>query len=206
MRPRHLFFLLLILSFATTLQAQRKSWAVGVQIGENFSTLTGESDYDFRPGWSAGIHLSHYLLNDLVIRLEVNIDDRGANLNPSLNTDPFGANEYRLTYLSMPILLRYSTDTKFKFIAGGGLSVDVLLADEVSFGDAPPNSQPDFRRFNADLVGCLGGAYPITERFSLTAEGRTLWSMQSADRNAGEASRLGRFISWEFLFGLNFYL
>ncbi len=203
---RYFISILILFSMTQSLQAQRKSWAIGVQIGENFSTLTGESDYDFRPGWSTGIHLSHYLLNDLVIRLEVNIDNRGALLNPSLNTDPFGANEYRLTYLSMPILLRYSTDTRIKFIAGGGLSVDVLLADEVGFADATPNSQPEFRRFNADLVGCLGGSYPITERFSLTAEARSLWSVQSADRNRGEASRLGRFISWEILFGLNFYL
>ncbi len=206
MNTRHLLSFLIIFSLATTAQAQRKSWAVGVQIGENFSTLTGENDYDFRPGWSAGFHLSHYLLNNLVIRMEVNVDDRGAQLNPSLNTDPFGASEYRLTYLSIPILLRYSTDTRIKFIAGGGLSVDFLLADEVGFANATPNGQPDFRRFNADIVGCIGGAYPLTDRLSLTAEGRSLLGLQSADRHPGEASRLGRFLSWEILFGLNFYL
>ena len=206
MNIRHLLIILILSGITTTVDAQRKSWAIGVQVGENFSTLMGETHYDFRPGWSAGVHLSHYLLDDLVIRLEVNVDDRGAQLNPSLISDPFGASEYRLTYLSMPILLRYSTKTRFKIIAGGGISVDLLLSDDVNFTNPNPTNQPEFRRINADIVGCLGGAYPINDRLSLTVEGRSLLGLQSADRHPGEESRLGRFLSWEVLFGFNYYL
>lgn len=206
MKHSYLLTLFLILVISSAVHAQRKSWAVGFQIGENFSTLTGENAYDYRPGISGGFHLSHYLLNDLVIRLEVNIDDRGTQLNPSLNADPFGANEYRLTYLSLPILLRYSTETRVKFIAGGGMSVDFLLAEQVGFDSPGAMGSPRFRPFNTDLIGCVGGAYPINERLSLSAEARSVFALQTADRPDGVASRLGRFFSWEILFGLNYYL
>ena len=201
MKPIYILTLFFILAITTSGSAQRKSWAVGFQIGENFSTLTGENAYDYRPGISGGFHLSHYLLNDLVIRLEVSLDSRGTQLNPSLNADPFGANEYRLTYLSLPIMLRYSTESRIKFIAGGGMSVDFLLADQVGFNGSGQSGSPDFRPFNTDLIGCVGGAYPINDRVALSAEVRSVFAMQTADRPDGVASRLGRFFSWEILFG-----
>jgi len=186
-----------------------QSWSVGLHFGENFSSLRGQQQSDYRLGFVAGVQASHYLTENLVMRLEVNMERKGGRFGevaPLPFGDPDFANEYRLDYLSLPVLLRYSTGKKTKFIAGGGMSVDYLARERSEFGQFSTDDPNRFRRFDTNLIACVGGALPLGDKVSATLELRSLVGLVKIDKPTGVARELGRNISWGLMVGLNYYL
>lgn len=193
-----------------SLPALTQSWSMGIHFGENLSTLTGPQDYTYRLGFIGGMHVSHYLTENLVMRLEVNFEQKGAKGEQSAPEpfpgDPEFGNDYRLDYLSLPVLLRYSTRGKSKFFAGGGMSVDYLLREKTDFPTGSVFDTPNFRRFDTDLIACVGGALPVSDKLTATLEFRSIWGLLKVDKPGGVARELGRNLSWGLIAGLNYYL
>jgi hypothetical protein len=210
MKPFQLFASLMftICCFATSMKGQ--SWAIGLHFGENLSTLRGDAKTDYLPGFMGGLHASHYLTEKVVLRLEANFERKGTRiegLNP--NPDP-GAPEFiddfRLDYLSLPVMLRYSMGKKAKFVVGGGASVDYLIRQRTDYGELTTNELDQYRRFDSDLVGTVGGAIPVGDKWTFSLEMRALWGLVSVEKPKGLAPELGKNLSWGLMAGVNYYL
>ena len=201
-------FLICFFCFATPAKSQ--NWAVGLHFGENLSTLRGNAKTDYQPGFMGGIHVSHYLNGNVVLRLEANMErkcTRLENLGPP--PDPGAPNfgdDYRFDYLSLPVMLRYSTNTKVKFVVGGGASVDYLVRQRTDYGALSTNELGEYRRFDTDLIGTVGGAVPFGERWTFSLEMRAMWGLLKVDKPKGVAPELGRNLTWGIMASVNYYL
>jgi hypothetical protein len=204
-----LFTLLPVLSLFPAV-AFAQSWSVGLHFGENISTLTGDQNYDYRLGFMGGVQVSHYLTENIVMRLEANLERKGARgqqqVPEPLPGEPDFGNDLRLDYLSLPLLLRYSTGSRSKFIAGGGLSFDYLLREQTDYPQGSVFETTNFRRFDTDLIACLGGAIPLSEKITFTMEVRGMWGLLKVDKPDRVAREFGRNVSWGLMAGLNYYL
>lgn len=210
MKPFQFLVTLMFSIFCFATLAQSQSWAIGMHFGENLSTLRGNAKTDYQPGFMGGLHASHYLTENVVLRLEANFERKGTRiegLNP--NPDPGAPNfgdDYRFDYLSLPVMLRYSIGNKAKFVVGGGASVDYLIRQRTDFGELSTNELGEYRRFDTDLVGTMGGAVPVGEKWTFSLEMRGLWGLVRVDKPDGLAPELGRNLSWGLLAGINYYL
>ena len=181
-----------------------------MHFGENLSTLRGNAKTDYLPGFMAGLHMSHYLTESLVLRLEVNMERKGTRLegiNP--NPDPGAPNfgdDYRFDYLSLPVMLRYSTSSRVKFVVGGGASVDYLVRQRTDYGDLRVDEIVEYRRFDTDLVGTIGGAVHFGEKWTFSLEFRGMWGLVDVDKPKGLATEFGKNLSWGLMAGVNYYL
>lgn len=208
MKPCKILILALITLTPTAIFTQ--NWSAGLHFGENLSTLSGNQDFDYRLGFMGGVHVSHYLTENIVMRLEANLERKGARRDQQA-PEPFPGeaewgNDYRLDYLSLPVLLRYSTKGKSKFIAGGGVSVDYLIREKTDYPAGSIFKTTNFRRFDTDLIACMGGAIPLGEKVTFTLEMRGMWGLVKVDKPEGVARELGRNISWGLMAGVNYYL
>lgn len=196
--------------FCFAKSAESQSWAIGLHFGENLSTLKGDAKTDYLPGFMGGLHASHYLTENVVLRLEANFERKGTrieglDLNPDPGTPDF-ADDYRFDYLSLPVMLRYSIGENAKFVAGGGASVDYLIRQRTDYGELTTNELGDYRRFDSDLVGTLGGAIPFGDKWTFSLEMRALWGLVSVDKPKGLATELGKNLSWGLMAGVSYYL
>lgn len=201
------FFLLFFSCAQLTAVAQR--WSVGLQAGENLSTLTGDNQNDFRLGFVAGVNASHYLSKNIVLRLELNLERKGAK--PELNSNPDipdvnAVTDYSFDYLSLPLLLRYTAGKKVRWVAGGGPSFNYLLRERVQFQDGGRNDTDQYRRVDVDFIAGLGAGVALGDKFTITLEGRGLFGLRKVNRTSGTAADLGRHLSWGLMAGLNYYL
>lgn len=195
------------LLFATPTFAQG-AWAVGIQVGENLTSLTGDGASEYRLGFMAGGHASHYLLEKLVLRLEVNFEQKGAeNTLPDNPFDPNVTTDIRLNYLTLPVLLRYTTThNKIKWIFGGGMSVSYLMKELSSTEGLIAVRTNDFNRVSTDLIACTGLGYPINEKLMLGFDLRGIVGLVNVEKPRGTARQLGKNMAWGMVFGLNYYL
>ena len=210
MKPVKILPVLLLVFGLGLTDADGQSWAFGLHFGENISSLTGDQSYEYRLGFMGGVHVSHYLTENVVMRLEVNMERKGAK-GEQTAPEPFPGeaewgNDYRLDYLSLPVLLRYSTKGKSKFIAGGGVSVDYLMQEKTDYPQGSIFETANFRRFDTDLIACMGGSLPLGEKMTFTLEIRGMWGMVKVNKPEGVARELGRNISWGLMAGVNYYL
>lgn len=190
---------------ASTADAQ--PWAVGVQFGEHYSSLWGESPQDYALGFMAGVHASHYLTSNLVLRGEVNWERRGSRVPDPIPTDPNFASEFQLDYLTLPVMARYSTEGKWRFSGGGGVSVNFLMRERTLFGSFSLQNSGEFRRVNADLLLCGGAAYHIYPKTTLSLDLRANTGLVDVrEQQPGVQRQLGRHILWGLVAGINFYL
>lgn len=182
-------------------------WAVGVQFGEHYSSLWGESPQDYALGFMAGVHASHYLTANLVLRGEVNWERRGSRIPDPIPTDPNFATEFQLDYLSLPVMARYTTEGKWRFSAGGGAAINFLMRERTLIGSFSRNNTDDFRRVNADLLLCGGAAYHIYPKTTLSLDLRANTGLANVQlKRPGVQQQLGRHILWGLVAGINFYL
>lgn len=207
MKKRYYFLFALPLFFFSEKTAAQGAWAVGLHFGENLTSLTGDADSAYRLGFVAGAHASHYLTKNIVLRLEANYERKGTET--TLPPNPFGPEvpaEIQLDYLTLPVLLRYSTAGRTKFIAGGGMAVSYLLEETTTFENVNAVMTDDFKRVDADLVLCTGVGIPFGENFTFGVEFRSIFGLVDVSRKEGTARQLGRNVAWGVLVGVNYYL
>ncbi|MCB0522629.1 MAG: PorT family protein [Lewinellaceae bacterium] len=202
-------FLWFIFLFCFSVPSFSQRWSVGLQAGENLSTLTGDNQNDFRLGFVGGINASHYLSKNIVLRLELNIERKGAKPDLSASPDIPDVNavtDYSFDYLSLPLLLRYTTGKKVRWVAGGGPSFNYLLRERSQFIGTNQLETGEFRRVDIDAIVGLGAGVPIGGKFTITLEGRGIFGLRKVNKATGTATDLGRHLSWGLMAGLNYYL
>ena len=210
MKPFHLIISLLFCLFCFAKSAESQNWAVGLHFGENLSTLQGNAKTDYLLGFMGGLHVSHYLTENIVLRLEANMERKGtrvegANPNPDPGAPNFG-DDYRFDYLSLPVMLRYSTSSKVKFVVGGGASVDFLVRQRTDYDDLSVNEIGQYRRLDTDLVSAIGAVVPFGEKWTFSLEMRGMWGLVKVDKPAGLATEFGKNLTWGLMAGVNYYL
>ncbi len=182
-------------------------WSAGIQFGEHVSSLWGESSQDYALGFLAGIHASHYLTPNWVIRAEINFDRRGTRIPPPVITDPDFATEFVLDYLSLPVMFRYATGETWRLHGGLGGSVNLLLREKTLYGSISRNETAEFRKVNADVLATGGVAYAIRDNLTFSLDLRAQSGLSEIRRSRpGVQQPLGRHILWGLLAGLNVYL
>jgi hypothetical protein len=183
------------------------SWAIGFQLGEQFSTLWGESTTDYRPGFIVGLHASHYLTRNIVLRAEVNYERRGVLAPQSLVTDQDFAIEHRFNYLTLPVMIRYSTEGKIRWIGGGGVSVNFLLNERQLLRETFVDLGGDLQNVTTDLLLLGGASYPLNDQIRLSMDVRSILSISEMELPArGTQQRIGRHLAWGIFAGFNYYL
>lgn len=203
MKVPYTFLILWI--FNCTVQAQ--SWEVGFHAGENLSTLTGDQQNDYRLGFVGGVFAGHYLTEKLLMRLELNLERKGASneLRDPLNPGPDFVPNYRLDYMSLPVMLRYYTGTNIRFLMGAGVSVNYLLKGSAEYTNTSSDLTEEFRRTDTELLACAGAGYPLSKNIVLSIELRSLWGLVEVDKPTGVANDLGRNLSWGLMAGFNYH-
>lgn len=196
--------------FLAASPAAGQNWAVGLHFGENLSTLRGNAKTDYQLGFMAGFHVSHYLTKNVVLRLESNLERKGTRVeDPTLFPDPGTPNfvdDYQFDYLSLPIMLRYSSNSKVKFVVGGGASLDYLVRQRTDYGETEANQIDDYRKLDTDLLGVVGGAVPIGKKWTFSIEMRGMWGLVNVDKPKGLTPELGKNLTWGLMAGVNYYL
>ena len=210
MKPFYLSASLTLCVFCFTKSAQSQNWAVGLHFGENLSTLRGGAKTDYQLGFMAGGHVSHYLTENVVLRLEANLERKGTRLedsnpNPNPGAPNFG-DDYRFDYISLPVMLRYSTSSKVKFVVGGGTSVDFLVRQRTDYDDLSVNEIGQYRRLDTDLVGAIGTAVPFGKKWTFSLEMRGMWGLVKVDKPAGLSTEFGKNLTWGLMAGVSYYL
>lgn len=200
-----LFLLLYLLPFSRAQEIH--NWAIGFQFGEQFSSLMGETTTDYRLGFIAGLHASHYLTHHMVLRAEVNFERRGILAPQSLATDQDFAIEHRFDYLTLPVMLRYSSDGKIRWIAGGGVAVNFLMNERQLLRETFVDEGANFNNITTDVLLAAGASYPLNDHLRLSLDLRSILSISEMQLPAkGTQQRIGRHLGWGIIAGFNFYL
>jgi hypothetical protein len=154
---RKILFLFLF-SYATIAGAQPGSEPAvkyfGFQVGANISNMNfnlGSTAPDttikaaWKPGFTLGVILNIPLSESLSLQPEWSFTRRyGANTN--IGTD------YRLDYLSMPLLLKYAISDRFEFLAGPQLELLIDAQSTDNSGNATITHDVEERS-----IGIVGG-------------------------------------------------
>ncbi|MFI5218696.1 MAG: outer membrane beta-barrel protein [Bacteroidia bacterium] len=178
------FFLLALISIA-----QDRKTFVSVHGGVNFSNITvgGTSftDWKNRTGICAGLGFGYKAAKKILLLVEANYDQKGYR-NEYTITDEKGmdmgkayANNYS-DYLSVPIIINYTSKGENTFEAGIGIINNFLLSADImtppNQGGFPPNSEINYKElykgYELDFTIRVGGSIKIASQLNLLLEGR----------------------------------
>ena len=180
---RYLIFhcILLLVFPAIVLQAQQATWSAGIEGGPGLSLIYGSDnvyghskpafsgaagisgEYGFAPRFSAKAGL-HYE------RISTITD------NPSPLLSPGGQLKYNLDYLSLPLLVKWTTGRKLLFFVNAGPCVSLLLQQtlwylpESGSKQKVANETEAYHRVNLAVTAGAGIALPVGKRFLVSLE------------------------------------
>lgn len=140
-------FLVASLLFLGLTSVNAQSIRFGAKIGANFSDLNSSSSTG---GNQTGLHIGGLL--------ELKLLDNLA-LQPELLYSAQGSNDFKLDYLSLPVLLKF-------YLSSNKLSLDVGPQFSVLVNDDVPSS---FDSKTADLATVLGLGYNLTDNIFVQA-------------------------------------
>lgn len=124
-------FLLFLTVFSTTVFAQGKDDVeFGFNIGGNLSNIT-QSDYtySYAIGFNAGVSMEYYFSSSWGIKSKLMYDQLGWNDDViyDVETDRYVSTNFRLNYLTIPVMADYHFGNKKEFYFNVGPYVGILL-------------------------------------------------------------------------------
>lgn len=124
-------FLLFLTVFSTTVFAQGKGDVeFGLNIGGNLSNITqADYTYSYAIGFNAGISMEYYFSNSWGIKGKLIYDQLGwdDDLIYDVETDRYVSTNFRLNYLTIPVMADYHFGNKKEFYFNAGPYVGILL-------------------------------------------------------------------------------
>lgn len=124
-------FLLFLTVFSTTAFSQGKGDVeFGFTIGGNLSNITqADYTYSYAVGYNAGISMEYYFSNSWGIKSKLMYDKLGWNDDFIYNTitDSFVITNFRLDYLTIPVMADYHFGNQKEFYFNFGPYVGILL-------------------------------------------------------------------------------
>jgi hypothetical protein len=177
------FLLFLLVSPASTLLAQQGAWTIGIEGGPGLSLIYGsESVYshsDPALSGAAGITGEYGFAGRFSAKAALHYE-RVSTLtdNPSALLPPAGRLKYNLDYLSLPVLVKWSTGGRIRFFVNAGPCVSLLLQESLWY--LPDNGSKEkvadeteaYHRVNLAVTAGAGIAVPIGKRFLVSLEVR----------------------------------
>jgi Outer membrane protein beta-barrel domain len=133
---KKVFFVSLL---AISISAKAQHFSIGLKGGANISNFTGGDFSDVKKkalvGFYAGAYLNFWVGKNFSLQPEALISTQGVKIEDGSTSD-----NYKLTYLSVPIMLKYRADGGFYFEAGPqvGFKLGESVPDE-SLGDFAKN-------------------------------------------------------------------
>lgn len=199
---RHLivFLLLLLIAPASKLLAQQGSWTIGVEGGPGLSFIFGSDsvystskpvlsgaagvfgEYRFSGRFSAKVAL-HYE------RVSTRTDNQ-SGLLPS-----GGQLKYNLNYLSLPVLVKWSTGGRIRFFVNAGPCVSLLLQESLWYlpeggsREKVADETAAYYRFNLAVTAGVGIAVPVGKRFLVSLEVRDNFGVLNIRSSASDFER-----------------
>lgn len=132
MKKKISVFIVLFVAAAASLHAQ--SFKLGIKLGSNLTKIDGQSFQDgFKLSYHAGAFAEIDLSKKLGIQPEVLFNQTSSKTTNNLNDIVNGLNpnaDFKLNYLSIPILLRYNVNNFITLNAGPQYSI--LLSSDKS--------------------------------------------------------------------------
>jgi hypothetical protein len=150
------FFFISLLAFSVSAQAQHLS--IGLKAGANISNFTGGDFSDVKKkalvGFYGGAYLNLWIGKNLSIQPEALISTQGVKIEDGSTSE-----NYKLTYLSVPVMLKYRADGGFYIEAGPQVGFKL--------GESSPSDE-DFAK-NLDLSIGAGLGFQSASGFGIGA-------------------------------------
>jgi hypothetical protein len=177
------FLFLLLVAPAGILLAQQGAWSIGIEGGPGLSLIYGsESVYNqSAPALSGavGINGEYGFAGRFSAKVALHYE-RVSTLtnNPSALLPPAGQLKYNLDYLSLPVLVKWSTGGKVRFFVNAGPCVSLLLQESLWY--LPDSGSKEkvadetgaYNRFNLAVTAGAGIAIPVGNRILISLEVR----------------------------------
>ena len=163
-----------------TVFAQDSKFIIGVEAAVNRTHLWGEDIHDaYNPLYSIspGLNLEYLLNSNISLKSGLLYERKGFTAETFYTGPigmPMGTRDFTATfdYLTLPVLLSYSTNGTVRFYVNGGAYFGFLLSNTLTlgeFGDYPEqtvDAKEDTKTFDFGLSFGCGLFIPIGERFA----------------------------------------
>ncbi|SKC40753.1 porin family protein [Ohtaekwangia koreensis] len=150
----------LVLVFFVSAGAFAQGVSGGVKAGLNLAnqTFSGNgftSSPSFLPGFHAGAYLTAMFSDHIGLQPELLYSGQGAKS---------GNEKYKLTYIAIPVLLRYNVNSVFSFHAGP--QIGVLASAKYKVGSASVDYKDNFKSTDVSLAAGVGIDLPMKLNFN----------------------------------------
>jgi hypothetical protein len=175
-----ILFILLVVP-ADTLLAQQGTWGIGIEGGPGMSLIYGSENVYGHSGLAlsgaAGITGEYGFAGRFSAKVALHYE-RVSTLtdNPSALLPPAGQLKYNLDYLSLPLLVKWTTGGKFRFFVNAGPCVSLLLREllwylpESGSKEKVADETGAYHRVNLAVTAGAGIAVPIGKRIMVSLE------------------------------------
>lgn len=181
------FFVLTIsfLSIGVVLNAQNNKFELGIEGGPSYIFVHGnefiEEVHDPTVGFAAGISFQYNFSEHISFRSNLFYERKGSKIAfdfTDINGMKIGSSDahFNLNYLTVPLLLRFTTGEKVKFFCNAGPYVGYLLKQVTNYKDLSNvicNKEvgtKDFKSLEVGFVFGLGAGIPISDAVILSFE------------------------------------
>ncbi len=175
------FLLLLLVAPAGTLLAQQGAWSIGIEGGPGLSLIYGSENVynqsDPALSGAAGVTGEYGFAGRFSAKMALHYERVSALTdNPSALLPPAGRLKYNLDYLSLPVLVKWSTGGRIRYFVNAGPCVSMLLQESLWY--LPDNGSKEkvadetgaYYRFNLAVTAGAGIAVAVGKRFLVSLE------------------------------------
>ncbi len=201
-----------------TVFAQDSKFIIGVEAAVNRTSLWGEDIYDaYNPlySFSPGINLEYLVTPNFSIKIGLLYERKGfiaETIDTVIIGMPIVTRDFTETfdYLTLPILLSYSTKGTVRFYVNGGAYFGLLLSNNIILGAYEENpeeifdSSDDAKNFDFGLSFGCGLAIPIGNRIAFDLGLRD--NLGLLDHYKSEIHSKARFNTLGLVFSLKYRL
>lgn len=183
---KKLFLAMVVICMGTTVIAQEID--LGIKAGANFANITDASSLSNKTGFQAGIFAGIKFTDKVGIQADMLYSQQGAE---------FKGGEFDLTYINVPIVLKYYVFQGLNLQAGPqfGFMVDDKISFDV-FGDLTRKAKAE----EFDLSGVVGAGYDFPFGVRLDARYNFGFTDVSKDEGAnGKNSVFSIALGYSFL-------
>jgi len=173
--------LLLLVAHSGTLQAQQGSWSIGIEGGPGLSLIYGSENVyghsDPALSGAAGIAGEFGFAGRFSARAALHYERISTFTdNQSALLPAAGRLKHYLDYLSLPVLVKWSTGGKIRFFVNAGPCVSLLLRESLWY--LPDSGSEEkvadetgaYHRVNLAVTAGAGIAVPFGQRFLVSLE------------------------------------
>jgi len=193
MMKKNLMFLALSLGLVASVNAQEVNTMAndhikfGIKVGGNLTTLgtlrVGGEDYDYnyKPGFTAGIFSEFPLGGNFKFVPEVNFSQKGGDVEGTV-AGTTGKMEQRVNYLDIPVAFSYEAVPNFSIFAGPQVSFFLNQKTKTYVNGEKTDESTDTDDIAKTLAGgMLGLGYSFTPNLNIS--GRYMMDFQKASSN-----------------------